>query len=129
MIFVETSNMRYIIAFFIIFLAFYQVCAAGFDGTWYSSAGNESAQELSKDESGVVSAEITFPGAGLLYLERNRKKMRFGKDDFKAKILSIETKFESDVPDEVKAVLFVKDKEGVVPPDEVNPVPPVTDVI
>lgn len=105
--------MRHKIAFFLIFFGIFQIYADDFKGNWYTSVGNEPPEQLTVDKDGDVSAEIKFPGAGLIYLERNRQQIRPHQDDFKAKILSIDTKYESESPGEVKAVIFVKDKDGL----------------
>ena len=104
--------MRYIIALFLIFLGFSQINAADFKGKWNYSVGNGPGNDLKPDDKGVVEAEISFPGSALIYLERDRTKTRPKRDDFNANTLSIDTKFDSTQADEVKAVLFVKDKDG-----------------
>lgn len=105
-------KMRHIIALFLVFLGIFPINAADFKGNWQYSLGDDPAKNLTKDKEGIVSAEIPFPGAALIYLERERTKMRPSRDDFTANVLSIDTKFESKQADEVKAVLFVKDKDG-----------------
>ena len=104
--------MRHIIAYFLTFFGIFQIYAADFKGNWYSVEGNELPIQLKTEASGEVSTDFTFPGAGLIYLERSRTTLRPSRDDFQANILSIDTKFESESKDEVKAVLFIKDKDG-----------------
>lgn len=106
------SKTKYIIASISLFFVFFHIYGNDFEGTWHYAYDNKAPKDLKKDKNGVLSAEIPFPGAALIYLERDRTKLRPKRDDFNANVLSIDTKFESEKPDDVKAVLFVKDKDG-----------------
>jgi hypothetical protein len=104
--------MKYILISFLMLFLIFPVSSADLKGVWYSSSEERPITRLEKEDSGVVEAEITFPGSGLIFLERNRNTMRPKKEDFDARTLSIETKYEGDPEAEVKAVVFVKDKDG-----------------
>ncbi|MBN1864884.1 MAG: hypothetical protein JW808_08290 [Victivallales bacterium] len=86
--------------------------ASEFQGCWFYSVGDCAAEAAEEDDKGIVSAKIAFPGAGLIFMERDRKTMRPAREDFTPAILSIDVKHEGKSDDEVKAVIFVKDKDG-----------------
>ncbi len=87
--------------------------AADLNGSWFYSVGDKAAEPVKPDEEGNVSVKIAFPGAGLVFVERDRKAMRPAREDFSPAMLSLDVKHESASGDEVKAVIFVKDKDGL----------------
>ena len=104
--------MKHIFVYFLIFFLIFPLSSADLKGVWYSSSENQPVTKLKEEESGIIKSEITFPGSGLIFLERNRNIMRPKREDFDARTLSIETKYEGDSEAEIKAVVFVKDKDG-----------------
>ncbi len=66
------------------------------------------------DEAGAVGAELSFPGSAMLYIERDRKTFRASKDEFRKKLISMEARMEGGRENFLKAVLFVKDKDGAL---------------
>lgn len=76
------------------------------------AAGSWVADGARQPVAGEPRMEVTFPGSAQLYLEPDRLTFRPERSTFEAGALELEAKVESDSPEPVQGVVFLKDKEG-----------------
>lgn len=108
----DTSFLKFFIFSFAIAFSLH-VHATDFKGTWYIKSGDGDPEQIVPDTSGVARGEFKLPGYGVIYAEKERKKLRASKEEFGRKFLSIEVKMEGGRENTVKANIFVKDKDGI----------------
>jgi len=75
-------------------------------------AGNWMVDGARQPVAGEPRMEVTFPESAQLYLEPDRLTFRPERSTFEAGALELEAKVESDSPEPVQGVVFLKDKEG-----------------
>ncbi len=118
-IFAASKHMRIAAAaafFLSLSLSVREISATPLDGAWYISKPDRAPVELEGaiDGGGGTSADLQLPSYASIYIEKDRKSARPEKADFKHNRISAEVKFDGEVKDgPVKAVLFIKDKDGL----------------
>jgi hypothetical protein len=103
---------RYTLTLFLFFFVF-AAHAIELQGKWLATVNGSPAKTIIPQKDGTVSTTVRFPGSALVYLRRDRTKLRPVKAEFSKDRLAIEVKIASNNTSPVSGYLFVTDKDGV----------------
>ncbi len=88
------------------------LCQAQLTGAWFVKPGVEAPCSLVPAEDGLVQTELGFTGSCLLYLEKDRQRLRPSAEELGKGSLSLQLKADWDGAGPLQANLFVQDKDG-----------------